>query len=483
MTVLDFVRLTRANLALLIAAVLVGAGAALLYARTLPVTYTAEATAYVVAGSSGSVPDAFSGMTLAQQKAQSYVPLVTGRSVGSRMFKELGWGTPAGLSASLAASATEGSNLLKVYATSGDPETARLLADAGMRALVAEAHFLETLNQGPGSSAVPVVQVMPIDDAIAPGASSVPNIRRLLLIGLAAGLVLGYAIALLRKQLDSRVRNVEDVERIAGSSVLGVIPTTREIAKQRTEGFLGLGDATESLRHLRTNLRFVDIDRRPRSLVVTSGSPGEGKSSVSSNLARVLAESGQPTVIVDADLRRPMLAQLLRTDGSLGVTQVVAGDLDLRLALQDTDTTGLKFLPAGRIPPNPSELLGSQRMRALIDELAKDYFVILDAPPLLPVTDAGLLAVVTDGALLVIATGRTRKEELALCAKIFTQVGGKLLGTVMNMAPKRGMGSVLYGYGYGGYSKSHYYEYSSRDRQGGRRWRRKGLKLPGRAAS
>jgi capsular exopolysaccharide synthesis family protein len=124
-----------------------------------------------------------------------------------------------------------------------------------------------------------------------------------------------------------------------------------------------------------------------------------------------------------------------------------------------SETEGLSLIPSGRIPPNPSELVGSKRMQALIDTLKEDYTVIIDAPPLLPVTDAGLLTAAADGCILVVHVGKTAKEQVKLCAKILERVNGKLLGSVLNMAPRRGIGAVVYGYGYGytRYDQKYYY--------------------------
>ena len=216
-----------------------------------------------------------------------------------------------------------------------------------------------------------------------------------------------------------------------------------------------LGVVAEAFRQLRTNLRFVDVDHPPRSIVVTSANPHEGKSTVSSNLARMMAAAGQPTLLIDADLRRPSLASTFDLDPAVGLTQVLVGDLTVADVLQETRTPNLQVITAGRIPPNPSELLGSQRMHALVDELSQEFMVILDAPPLLPVTDAGLLTVTSDGALLVIAVGKTAVEEVVLCRKVLDQVGGRLLGAVLNMAPSRGLGAVVYGYGGGSFTQGY----------------------------
>ncbi len=168
-----------------------------------------------------------------------------------------------------------------------------------------------------------------------------------------------------------------------------------------------------------------------------------------------MAAAGQPTLLIDADLRRPSLATTFDLDPAVGLTQVLVGDLRSSDVLQETRTPNLQVITAGRIPPNPSELLGSQRMHALVDELSKEFMVILDAPPLLPVTDAGLLTVTSDGALLVIAVGKTAVDEVVLCRKVLDQVGGRLLGGVLNMAPSRGLGAVVYGYGGGSFTQGY----------------------------
>jgi Mrp family chromosome partitioning ATPase len=164
---------------------------------------------------------------------------------------------------------------------------------------------------------------------------------------------------------------------------------------------------------------------------------------------------------------------------------VLAGDLALEHTIQDPGLPNLRVMVAGRIPPNPSELLGSQRMQHMIEDLVSDgYLVLIDAPPLLPVTDAGLLSGIVDGAILVLAVGRTYKEQAKLAAKVLDQVGGHVLGSVLNRAPMKGMGSVVYGYGYGTYSQDYYsaYVYGSNRSTGSRRQRRKEQKRIARQA-
>ena len=187
-------------------------------------------------------------------------------------------------------------------------------------------------------------------------------------------------------------------------------------------------------------------------MVITSANEGEGKSTVAANLARVLATAGQDTVLIDADLRRPVVAGIYGVDTQVGLAQVLVGDLTAEEALQESGIDHLKVMSAGRVPHNPSELLGSQRMQHLLQELSRDHMVILDAPPLLPVTDAALLAAVADGAMVVFAVGHTYKEQARLAKRRLEQTGGRMLGVILNRAPMRGMGAVVYGYGYGSYT-------------------------------
>ena len=326
-----------------------------------------------------------------------------------------------------------------------------------------------------GATAAPgqvaVVRILPIDSALLPGAPIAPDVPKYVVGGGAAGLALGYALVFLRRMLDTKVRTVKDVEDLAQSTVLGIVPTTPELKVATGRGRIdNLGGAAEAFRQLRTNLRFVNVDDPPRSIVVTSANAGEGKSTLSAILARVLVEAGQPTVLIDADLRRPMLATMFGTSGRVGLSQLLSGQVSLDEALQETDQADLTLIASGRTPPNPSELLGSQRMRALIEELSVDHFVILDAPPLLPVTDAGLLSAMADGAVLVLAVGKTHKEQARLCAKVMTQVGGTLLGTVLNLAPRKGLGSVLYGYGYGSHRSEYYTAKAYAGKRRARHW-------------
>ncbi len=459
MTILDFVRLSRAHLLHLVVLTVVGAGVALAVTAQMPTVFLADASGYVVVGGDPQTSgEGLAETTLGGTKADSYLPLVTGRAVAQRAIEETGiQASPAEVAGRVGASVAPNSVILKVTATGPTPEQARLLADAVIKATAQEANRIERVGSSSRGSA-PLVQIVPIETAL-PGVQVAPVMRVNVLVGAVVGLGVAYLLVFLRRQLDTRVRTVTEVEGLVGSSVLGVVPTTSELKKETGRGRLeDLGAASEAFRQIRTNLRFLSVDGSLRSIVVTSANPGDGKSTVSATLARTLSEAGQKTVVIDADLRRPTLAGVLDQSGRVGLSQLLSGQVKLKDVLQDTDQPNLKFIAAGRVPPNPSELLGSQRMHALIDHLAKDHLVILDAPPLLAVTDAGLLAAMTDGALLVLAVGRTQKEHARHSAKLLGQVGARVLGVVLNLAPKKGVGTAIHGHAYAGYASYGSYE-------------------------
>jgi len=213
----------------------------------------------------------------------------------------------------------------------------------------------------------------------------------------------------------------------------------------------------EALRQLRTNLQFVDVDRPVKTLVVTSAVPGEGKSSTACNLAVLFAETGQQVLLIDADLRRPRLADYFGLEGAVGLTTILAGRAKTEDVLQRWGT-GLWVLPSGFLPPNPSELLGSQHMAELLEEFRATFdMVILDCPPLLPVTDGAVAAARADGALLLVRSGKTTSTQVTAAANALRSVDARLLGCVVNMV--RSDHSDPY----------HYYDYTERSGRHGRR--------------
>ncbi|WP_313967847.1 polysaccharide biosynthesis tyrosine autokinase [uncultured Rothia sp.] len=463
MTILEFFRTTRANLWLLIIGIIVGAAAGFGYASLQPKVYAASSSGYVTVGESGTV-DVLSGSSAAKERARSYAAIVSSEAVAQKIKQnnpELSL-TTGQIRASLTATAGDNAALITVSAQASSPKNAQLLANS---ALQATADYIKEIEQNPGNAQALVngdsnaaatppansntVRVIPLNNASVNPPLVSPNYQQNTLIGAVIGLVVVYAAIFLRRALDQRIRTRDDATKATGASILGVLPVSEDLNEENiVNGDTDDHIAQESIRQLRTNLRFVNVDTPPRSFIVTSAVPGEGKSTVSLSLARSLADAGSPVILIDADLRRPTVAKKLKLDAKVGLTQVLAGQVEIANAVHQLGDSNLFVLPAGRIPPNPSELLGSDKMRQLIKELSEEFIVVVDVPPLLPVTDASLLSNSVDGVILVGSIGRSHREQMTEASSILKKVNANLFGLVLNRAPRKGLGNSYYGFGY-----------------------------------
>ena len=459
MTIEDFLRLLLRNLLLLVVVTVLGAAIGYGVSFTRPTVYSATALGYVSANAQtdadgNPISQASGSMDFQYSKAQSYLPLFGTRAVGERIVDQVGLdSSPDALAGSLQATLDPNAPIITVTAFAGDPQQASDIADAAVEATAAEARELES---GGAEDAQVSVQLTPYQNALVPGAPVSPDRKKFLAVGAAGGLLIALGLAWLRDRNDSRIRTASDLTDALDLPLLGMLPESKEMQRAK-DGTLGEPKAfatREAIRKLRTNLRYIDVDNPPRSIVVTSSAPGEGKSTVAANLARVMARAGQPTILVDADLRRPMIASEFGIDGAVGLSQLLAGSVSIEDALATTGTRHLTVLPAGQVPPNPSELLGSRRMKDLLDELSRDHFVILDAPPVLAVTDAQLLSRHADGAMLVAVAGTTRRQALERAVEAIGTVGAKVHGVVLNRTSasrftRIAYGDTAYGYAYG----------------------------------
>jgi len=282
------------------------------------------------------------------------------------------------------------------------------------------------------------------------------------LLAAVIGAMLAVGAAFLIEYLDDTVKTPDDIERITGLSTLGAIARLRETGgtRQLIAWLRTKAPESEAYRTLRTNIQFSSVDKPVRTLLVTSSSPGEGKSTTTANLAVVLAQTNQKVIVVDTDLRRPVLHRVFSVPNNTGLTTaLLAGETwTIEEHLQPTEIENLKLLPSGPVPPNPSELLGSQRMGHLIQALANEAdIVIFDSPPVLAVTDAAVMARQVDGVLIVTDAGRTKEGALANATGELQKTGANVLGVALNrLDPRRG-------YNY------YYYYYYSDDESGERR--------------
>ncbi len=318
-----------------------------------------------------------------------------------------------------------------------------------------------------------------LDTALEPRVPISPRFTTNTAAGLGAGLALGLALALLLSRLDRRLKSVADVEQ-TGLTVLGILPRIDEgdeaqpvyggkNGKRRRRApppavasrdlFVHthpMSAAAECCRTIRTNLTFMSADDPIRSLVITSANPREGKTTVTANIAISLAQSGKRVLLVDTDLRRPRVHRAFGVSSARGVTSVIVGEARLRDVVQHTDIPNLDVLPCGPIPPNPSELLHSQRFADLVRDALSDYDrVIFDSPPLGAVTDAAVLAPQLDAALVVVKAHVTTRDALASALRQLRDVTANVVGGVLNdLDPRRkgyGAGDYYYYYRREGY--------------------------------
>lgn len=287
-----------------------------------------------------------------------------------------------------------------------------------------------------------VNQLTVTSSAVPPDGPASPRPMFNTLIAAVLALLLSSALVYGWTRLDDTVKTIADVERITGLPTLGSISRMpgerdREPMYRLAALLYPRSPGAEAFRTLRTNLDFTSVDQRLRSVVLTSSLSGEGKTVVSTNLAIVYAQSGRRTLLVDADLRRPGIPRILRLDNTAGLTNLLRhDDVDLDELLQTTEEPNLRVLTSGPIPPNPSELLNSNRMAEVMDMLGKICDVIVyDSPPIQAVTDAALLAARADATILVVHAGRTREPIVRNSRQALAKVAAHVVGVVLNQLP------------------------------------------------
>lgn len=301
-----------------------------------------------------------------------------------------------------------------------------------------------------------------IEPAALPTKPVGPNRVAIILAAAAIGFALAAGAAYLLDYLDDTLKNPDDIRKVTDLITLGAVPQMEEAERANGE-LVALGEGhsagAEAFRVLRTNLQFAGVDRPLRSLLISSPSPREGKSLVTANLAAAFAQIGHQVILVDTDLHRPRLHRIFGLPNNTGLTtallmaQPAADGL-----LQETKVPGLRVLTSGPLPPNPAELLGSARMRELIQALsAQADIALFDSPPVTALADAAILGSQTDGVLLVISAGQTRRELTRRTMAALERVRARVVGAVLNRLPLQGAG---YGYYYY-YYYDHYGYYNS----------------------
>jgi capsular exopolysaccharide synthesis family protein len=340
--------------------------------------------------------------------------------------------------------------------------------------------LLQRLKDANVSAGLRATNIHIVDRATPPSSPIRPDKFRNIMFAVAAGLALGIALAFTREALDNSIKNAQEIEKLTDLPTLAIIPLVQQPVLGRSGQLAAKGLSelyqshryvlelavitmpsaaiSEAYRALRTSLLLSAAERPPQVILITSAQPGEGKTATALNLAITLALKGSRVVILDTDLRRPGLAKALNAPNSKGISGILTGayEYDPKLLLNVAHMENLFLLPSGPSPPNPAELLCSMQMEDLIKRLRQSFdYVVLDSPPLLPITDATILSGIVDGVVMVVECDKTTRAALSRACGVIDHAGGKILGTVLNKVDIRRDGYYGYRYYHGYYTYTH----------------------------
>ena len=366
------------------------------------------------------------GNSVLQQMIKNYSEIAKSHTVEKNVIKDLNLPlTVDELDKLITVEQVKTTDLLEIKVTNTNSELAASIANTTAQAF---------------AKAVPVDSVNIVDPADIPTSPITPNKTKNVVLAFLAGLIASISLAFLLEYLDNTVRTSSDVKRILGIPLLGMI-ANYDMGKQQNNvsahALITLEHSkspiSESYRSIRTNLEFASLDSVTRKILITSAGPHEGKSFMVANLAVSIAQSGKTVLVLDADLREPSQHKLFGLDNGQGLSDALVQEGNYRDYIKETTVPGLMVLTAGPIPPNPAELVGSKRMKSLIEEASGQFdMVLIDTPPVIEVTDAAILAQKVDGVILVLASGKVNKDDAQTAKEHLDNVGAKILGAVLN---------------------------------------------------
>jgi tyrosine-protein kinase len=416
----------------LLLGIAIGVGAVFL----VPRQYAASATVIVAAQQETDVGTASNLPEVSAQRLAVYSELLRSRRLAQDVISDLRPAlTPDQLMQQISVSAVPDSTLLTATVTNGSPDEAIRLANGVASAFIKDVAAIE---QPPDPTRRPAVVGQVFEPAQPPTQLVAPRPVLYVAIGALLGILIGLAVALVRHALrPPRITSRGELEEVLGVPVLAMIGRDRKLSARPLATYRWRDTPlAEAFRQLRTNLQFVDRDHS--TILLASARADEGRTTTLCNLALAIAEAGMKVLIVDADLRNPTIAAYLKVDARVGLSDVLANQVPLERAVQAV-AIGLDVLPSGPLPLNPSELLGSSQMAAVLRTLRSTYdFVLIDAPPVLEVTDAAVVAARADGVLVVVRQGRGLVEDLHIVKTGLETVSARIVGSVMTMTPKPG---------------------------------------------
>jgi len=450
MELIRYVRILRLRLWMIIVFPIVAALAAAMVSLALPAVYDAQVVLLVRPAQPLASTDPSVAALTSDQISRTYATLMTERPLLETVSADLGLNIkPVDLAKKIKVTPEPNTTILDVNVQDTDPTLARdlanrLVADFIVQVKQIQQQEAQTPNARSGDNLVVV------SPAILPDRPVSPNVPLNVSIAFAAGLLLALGLAFLLGYLDQSIKSDEELTESLGLTSIGHIGFAPALKGTRTElvALDGRSPASEAYKVLRTSLMFSTIDQDLNTIVVTSPGPEEGKSRTAANLAIVLAEAGHKTLLVDADFRRPSLHKIFGRDRNVGLSNLILEDVPENQVITEVKMApNLRLLTSGPIPPNPSELLGSGRVRELMARLRKAFtYVILDTPPVNAVTDAAILATAANGTILVIEQGVTTLAALRHAKQLLDRVGAHTVGVVINKA-RASPGSYPYEYG------------------------------------
>lgn len=418
---------------LVLLGLLAGAAGCLGYAAMQTPLYRSTASLHFSLDQGSSAVDLNQGSAYTQGQMLSFAQLAQGSRVLDPVIDELDLGvSPRQLERRLEISVPQETVTMHITATDVSPQGAAELATAVSESLIDEVQNVAPRNP----DGDPTITAVVYDDAVPPVYQSSPDKTKATIVGGMAGGAIAVAAAFLIALLDTRIRSEEALARASDHPVLGKIENSPLLAGRGIAILKQpLSHAAEDTLRIRSALRYATVTSQVKVLLVTACSPGEGKSTISANLAAALGANKDSVLLVDGDLRRPRVHEFVGIDGAVGLTGVLLEELDVSTAVHNIQGTTIDVLPAGKIPPNPAEMLTSQRMADLIGTVTAHYeYVVIDTPPILSVADVNLLTPLADGVVVTVDARHTRHAQLVKSLKALEVGGARILGTVLNRA-------------------------------------------------